>query len=340
MRFMSAVRFGGHPTRAGDANQKDDGPAEQRAYAGHVRFGDAVSVGAVALTPFDRAPLGMPNPGAGQFYLRYTDPRPAAAENDVPTREWGAKPDRMTGANAQPARQVRGRKYYWHADPTQQAVPRHIARPQQTNENLRGQRLLAATGTVLAQAVTFDNLTVAEVGSLFATLRPETVLPADNPGSRPLRLHLGGGKPLGLGSCHAEIERLRVWTAQSRYGPAAPVGPDPDGYVAAFVAAAPEAVSRTWPALCAVLAEDTVDPKQVWYPPGAHWSDQVSQGSRVPQKSFDEPFSFFIGTSGMYLDKKTPPRPLTPLPDPTAADQTLPITRAEDLGKGAAGGRK
>lgn len=332
---ISCRLFGMADTRVRD----QDGKAEQRAYAGHVRFGDAQSAEPVTLKPIRRAPMGTPSPGAGQFYLRLEDTKSAAAEGDRPTREWGAKPDRMATKDAVPARQVRGRKYYWHADPTQQAVPRYEARPHQTNEKMKTDALLADPGTVLLQTVTFDNLTAAEVGSLLAALQPETAILPDQSGSRSLRLHLGGGKPLGLGSCHARIEDLRVWTAESRYGPADPIEPAIERYVTDFVATVPTEVRETWPALTAVLADDTVNPEQVWYPPGEHWSAQQREhwtdrkhiDGRLA-KRFDEPFAFFTGTSGMPL-KQAKPRPLCPLPDPTDEDQTLPIIRGCELGK-------
>ncbi|BCB74571.1 hypothetical protein Pflav_009810 [Phytohabitans flavus] len=124
-----------------------------------------------------------------------------------------------------------------------------------------------------------------------------------------------------------------MWSAGSRYGDADPVPAEPGRLVAAFVGSVPAAVTATWPALAAVLAADSVDPARVWYPPGAHWTDQ-----RDDLKRFDEPFAFFVGTSGMHL-AEGPQRRLQPLPDPTAPDQSLPIIRKEDLGKGSESGR-
>lgn len=311
---------------AADARTPDAGSgARQRAYAGHVRFGDAVSDGPVELTLFQRAPLGAPRPGAGQFYLRYSSTAPATSENAAPTREWGAAPDGAT------ARLVRGRKYYWHADPTRQPVPRHVARSHQINPRMLMERQLAPAGTVLRAVLTFDNLSDAEVGGLLATLQPDLVLPAEEPDSRPLRLRLGGGKPLGLGSCRAIISNVRVWSARSRYGGVEPITATPEHYRAEFSRTVPAPVTATWPALTAVLREQTVDAARVWYPPGAYWSDQ-----RTDAKLFDEPFGFFVGTSGMYLAKEKA-RPLLPLPEPTDPDQSLPIIRKQDLGKGAEG---
>ncbi len=312
---------------AADTDARElDAMSRQRAYAGHVRFGDAVSPAPLRLQQIMRAPMGAPRAGAGQVYLRYDDPSPATRKTDPPTREWGAVPDRAA------PRQLRGRKYYWHADPTAQSPPRHEARDHQITGKLATERLLAPPGTVLVQRVTFDNLSRAELGGLLATFEPQRVLLADGPGRRQLRLYLGGGKPLGLGSCQASVEELRVWTADSRYGGAPAVAPDPDGYIGEFRDATPPEVRATWPALTAVLADDSVDPKLVSYPPGAFWDERAAN-----LKDFDEPFEFFKVTAGNYL--KNGSRPMCPLPEPTDADLTLPIIPKTGRGRNERRGR-
>ncbi|MFY1585376.1 TIGR03986 family CRISPR-associated RAMP protein [Micromonospora sp. WMMD734] len=304
--------FGSADTQARD----EDGRADQRAYAGHVRFGDAVSAGPVALTAFRRAPMGTPHPGAGQFYLSYADRRPAG-RGRPPTREWGADPDR-----SQP-RPVRGRKFYWHSAPGTHP-PRHEAqehhRPQMVAD-----KLLAPPGTTLTQTVTFDNLDPAELGGLLAALQPDLALRhgGETEERGRTRLHLGGGKPLGLGSCTATVVQAQVWDAGSRYGDSPPPAYTPEVFVDAFVASCPDEVTATWAALSAVLGAGTVNGARVSYPPGADWTDRQQDPKR-----FDEPFAFFTVTSGMYLAKGEE-RPLLPLPDPTAPDQTLPIIHEE-----------
>lgn len=296
--------------------------ARQRAYAGHVRFGDACSDQPIELEEIQRAPLGAPRPGAGQFYLNYTDSKPAGKERK-PTREWGSDPD------TEHRRPLRGRKFYWHADPTGQPLPRHLARDHQksrgdgTESELVSTRQLAPAGTVLRQRITFDNLSRAELGGLLAAFEPNRVL--DHEG--PVLLHLGGGKPLGLGSCHATAGDLRVWTAASRYGGAPAEAPDPDGYVREFARTCPAGIKDAiWPPLAAVLAQETVNPAQVWYPPGEYWPDQ----SYDPE-AFDKPFAFFTASSGMHIEHKGKQRPLVRLPDPADGDQSLLIVRKEDL---------
>jgi len=291
--------------------------ARQRAYAGHVRFGDACSEDPVELTAIDRAPLSAPRPGAGQFYLDLSEAgTQPAAEGRKPTREWGAGPDQDH------RRPLRGRKFYWHADPTEQEVPRHVARSQ---SELVSTRWLAPKGTVLRQRVTFDNLSRAELGGLLAALEPQHVLTsaAEN---GPLLLHLGGGKPLGLGSCTAAVDDLQVWTAASRYDVAPAETPDTDGYLREFADDCPATLKdKIWPSLAAVLAKEKVSPARVWYPPGEYWTDQAAD-----PEEFDKPFTFFTASSGMHM-KKGEQRPLIPLPDPAADDQTIPIKRSGDL---------
>ena len=307
-------------------SREPDDRARQRAYAGHVRFGDACSEQPVELEEIHRAPLGAPRPGAGQFYLNFTDNRPAGKERK-PTREWGSDPD------TERRRPLRGRKFYWHADPAGQALPRHQARDHQerrgdgTESELVSGRQLAPAGTVLRQRVTFDNLSRAELGSLLAAFEPHRVLPLAVPQAGPILLHLGGGKPLGLGSCAATVEDVRVWTAASRYGGAPAETPDADAYLGEFAAACPaEIKDAIWASLTAVLANGTVPAAQVWYPPGEYWPDQEDH-----QKAFDEPFAFFTASSGMHIEPPGKQRPLVRLPDPADKDQSLLIVRKEDL---------
>ena len=283
--------------------------AEQRAYAGHVRFGAAHSPGLVELKRIWRAPMGAPRPGAGQFYLAYADPSPAGRDQK-PTREWGSEPDLAL------PRRLRGRKFYWHASPERQKPPRHEARAHQLDGNLTAERWIAAAGTMLTQQVSFDNLRPAELGGLIAAFEPSRVLPTTG---GPLQLHLGGGKPLGLGSCTAAISGLRAWSAASRYAGAPETPADTDAWVDAFRQSCSSEVTAGWPALAAVLTERGADAPYIWYPPGACWGDQSRD-----EKTFDEPFAFFTASSGMFLAGSAD-RKLVPLPDPRDKDQSLPI---------------
>jgi hypothetical protein len=302
-----------------DQNARDRAdPAQQRAYASHVRFGDASSSEPVKLSLIRRAPMGAPRPGAGQFYLAINDPSPASGPNCRPTREWGSYPD------ADQPRQLRGRKFYWHADPEVQSPKRHTARAHQKDKKQAIDQWIAPPGTMLSQRVAFDNLSPAELGGLLTAFEPQRVLGSYQAGQ--LMLHLGGGKPLGLGSCTASVSSLRTWSASSRYGNGQESTADMEACVADFTGECTDEVRSTWPALAAVLAEDTVDPAQVWYPPGVYWSERGGN-----QKEFDEPFAFFAGTSGMFLTNRKPRRELRSLPVPGSGEQSLRIIRKADL---------
>jgi hypothetical protein len=310
-----------------DQNARGEGDrAAQQGYAGHVRFGVACSPKPVQLEKILRAPLSAPRPGAGQFYLAYADCGAAKDREDEPTREWGSAPDR-----ADP-RRLRGRKFYWHADPRKQDPPRHEAREHQKKAKMAEERWIAPAGTTLTQRVTFDGLSQAELGGLLAAFDPGLVLDADG---MPVRMHLGGGKPLGLGSCAAVVSGLRGWSAASRYGGEPETALDPAACVSAFVDGCPDEVTGTWPYLAAVLAEGKVDATRVWYPPGAYWPDPSKPRHPGDEKVFDEPFAFFAASAGKFL-ATGPPQKLVPLPDPLSDDQTLAIVPKPDRKGGAA----
>ena len=249
-----------------------------------------------------------PGPAPGSS-IWITATRPAG-ENRQPTREWGSDPD------VPHPRRLRGRKFYWHATPDTQNPPRHIARKHQREGNLATQQWIAPAGTTITQRITFDNLPPDDLGGLLAAFEPGRILLADG---GPLSLHLGSGKPLGLGSCTAAISELRVWDAASRYGSGAKIQPDKDTYIEAFRQSCISEVTATWEALAAVLTARNREAPYVWYPPGVSWGAQSRD-----EKTFDEPFAFFKASSGMFL-AKGPRRELVPLADPREADQSLPI---------------
>ena len=69
------------------------------------------------------------------------------------------------------------------------------------------------TGGTFRQTITFDGLDRFGVASLLAALQPGRLL-----GDGEFALHLGRGKPLGLGSVTAEITAARITTVAARYG--------------------------------------------------------------------------------------------------------------------------
>jgi CRISPR-associated protein (TIGR03986 family) len=284
--------------------------ADQRSYAGHLRIGDAVAEGVVT-TRVRRAPLGAPRPGAGQFYLQIARTDPASAETELPAAYWGSEQDRSE------RRQVRGRKFYWNGDPALQSPPRHLARPGQRNEAMTADRDLVPAGTCFTQEIAFDNVTRAELGSVLLTLLPRLVLPqTEGLKTADYLLRLGGGKPLGLGSCAVEVTDLWWQDSTQRYLGQQEVSQSATEFFAPLAGdvarLAGHAVLKHWPTLSRILRADGVDPKLVWYPLGGEWGDERNR---------DRAFRFFARTNGRYLRRADPIRPL---PDPAPGnDQRL-----------------
>ena len=187
---------------------------DQRSYAAHVRFGSAVGVdlqgGEVTL-----APLGQPHLGAGLTYLEPKPSAPTPKSRDMRQSRWDS--------DGKQKRQLRGRKFYWHSNPERQLdhlqhtqgvgdVPgRHLKREHHGAEMCTKAQLV--TGGTFRQTITFDGLDRFGVASLLAALQPGRLL-----GDGEFALHLGRGKPLGLGSVTAEITAARITTVAARYG--------------------------------------------------------------------------------------------------------------------------
>lgn len=311
-----------------EAGRKASGRlADQQSYRGHVRFSDAVRKGR---SKKDRTtalhvilpPLGNPRPGAGQFYLEHRDG--AVGNVGQPAlREWGSAAD-------QPApRGLRGRKFYWHTSGTPGAPPhRGKARPhhQADHPELTTAVVAFPHGAEFTATITVVDVDLAQLGSLLATLEPTAVLSRDN-----LVIHLGGGRPLGYGSCEISIDetRTRLWRSATRYGASADltnVGELRREAIGAYKDTAPAGLRETWEALATALTLDHVPHAQVWYPPGAPWTARnVDKG-----KKFDEGYPFWQQTSGLLVSGGQPgkPRkgyPLRVLPDINADVQGLEI---------------
>lgn len=308
-RLCVSCRIFGSADTAGD---REDEGAEQRAYRGHARISDAVATRPFTPERLHLPSMGAPRPGSGQLYLHH-DGQPAAAEGQRPTREWGAQPDHPE------LRQVRGRKYYWHGDPDEQRVPRHKARDGQTQTS---QAEVAPKGTTFRGTLTFENLSRAELGSLLAALRPSLVLtpPEGFAQQAHVASRIGGGKPLGLGTVDTTIVGVRLHTARSRYLGGEPPAEAIDDLVAAFVDSVPDPVKATWPDLAAVLDVGHVDPRWIWYPPGAFWD-------KAGEQEFDRGYAFWQQTDGRYLSPGETPHDLVRLPEPHEPDQALKIRK-------------
>jgi hypothetical protein len=202
---LSCVLFGGI-----DPSAKSESDGRQHSYGGHVRFGDVVgTIGRRNRTlNLELAPLGSPHPGAGVYYLI---DMPWEQLNDLDEGEvyghWDSR-------NA-PSRKLRGRKFYWHSDPSGQADAQHLNRPRyvrnlrvHTNDEATTTVHLVKTGT-LKQRITFDGLDAVSLFTLVATLEPNRLVESGSD----LALHLGRGKPLGLGSVQAVVKIAMTRTA-------------------------------------------------------------------------------------------------------------------------------
>lgn len=312
--------FGSVDAGGADKHEK----ADQRAYRGHVRFGDGVFIaGFSTKSGVKLAPLGAPRPGAGQFYLVNTSAAPARSEHDRPTREWGSTAD----AAGSP-RPLRGRKYYWHGDPEATrdratgAPARHEAMAKANAEMAATVELV--TGGTFEAEIRFEGLTRAEIGGLIAAIDPQRVLrgraPAGSRGVELIRPRIGGGKPVGLGTVDVEIVELRGETAAGRYAGGEATSLGVDECVASFQGdeEVPAAARATWPVLAAVLDVNRVDPKRIAYPPAFAWTQSGHPDFRAG-------FAFWKASSGRYL--KNAPREMSLLPEPLAADPSLPIER-------------
>ena len=315
-----------------DETGTDRGKGSQASYAAHVRFGSARTTRPARseLRSVQLTPLGAPKPGAGMFYLRNTNNPGRNRDRGDKASEWGSQVD----ANAR--RPLAGRKFYWHSDPDHQAkhwdseargrtVPRYEAVGKQRTSEMSSERLLVAAGTMLTGKVTFDLLDEMSLRTLIWSLDPGPVLSlAPGRGESTFAVHLGGGKPLGLGSAITSVS-VSVSSVADRYRcNAAPSTLDLNSPKAAredLVGLA----HRTGRFLTAVrflarmldlhgLGEDEV---LVSYPPAATWLEADSEGFR---KSYE----FFVNADGECLaDRVKSWHPLA-IPAP-GADVTLPI---------------
>ena len=188
--------------------------------------------------------------------------------------------------------------------------------------------LLKADKTIQSQIV-FENLTEEDLGSLIAALEPGKLLelfPELSEG-REFATHLGGGKPLGLGSVRPVITKIEFWDGR-RYFDDGTLQNSPNSSqsdtgweekaekaVEAFKENKKFSLYKQWKSLAHVLDIHKVDPNLVWYPPGADRSHFLDADGK-----FDKSYEFFVATSGDFRKND-----MCPLPDPTADDQTIQI---------------
>ncbi|WP_033326359.1 TIGR03986 family type III CRISPR-associated RAMP protein [Streptomyces yerevanensis] len=255
------------------------GRAEQNAYRGHVRFGDAVPREAYEPRQEWLPPMSAPKPGAGQFYLNRdqgSEGRTSVGENARPLREWGSEGD------GKGRRGLRGRKQYWlTGTPGDRPYFRAgAAKPRVFHEDLYepDNRMLAQAesvpaGAVFTTRVHFENLTAADLGGLLCALDPALLLhPYDDENADGGRAEygwaVGGGRPLGFGTVTSRVTVAALDDAVSRYlGETAPPLGVADA-VAAFRRTASRELKDIWKRqLTKVLRLDWAPPHQVWYPP-------------------------------------------------------------------------
>ncbi len=298
-----------------------------QAYGGHVRFGEAIAE-QVRLQDITLAPLGTPSPGAAGMYLQAAKSAGGPRGRGDMLSRWDSDADNAG------RRGIRGRKFYWHSDPDEQArhwreqtdrpvQPRYQARPhhQARTGGMRGEtRQLVRAGTTFTQRITVDALDWVGVATLISALDPSRAIRAVQPESnRAIAHHLGGGKPFGLGTVTPAITEISLWRGADRYTGGAPVP------VAEFAADIPRIEARCSDVRSnigqvaialdrAALGEDR---HLVWYPPKGTWAD-------VGTQRFDESYEFFREYSGEQL--AGPNRPFFPLPplSPAPGSQRLP----------------
>ncbi|MFN8099651.1 MAG: RAMP superfamily CRISPR-associated protein [Dermatophilaceae bacterium] len=327
---LSCATFG-----AADTSGHRAGEGRQESYAGHVRFGSARTSIPVSLRRVPHlAPMGSPKPGSGMFYLDLAPMPRRLARHDLPSR-WGGTLD--PGGR----RAIRGRKFYWHADPDRQAdywsqelqrevEPRYVATPAQrenksepakTKEMVREGWLVEAGATLTAE-VAFDLLPEKYLGPLLASLDPARLAPIAGRRGATIAIHLGGGKALGLGSATVTLTDVKIWDQKERYTRATATslpepGVDSNWLTVVDQLAGPIAV-KNLPLVMRLLDVDGTSrwKNHVTYPPAAQWRE-------VGSDEFVKSYTFFMNANGQQLRDR--PRDWLPLPASDAADPSLPI---------------
>lgn len=203
---LSCATFGSAESERHDGELS----ASNQGYASHVRFSAAISQGTPVLTNVGRAPLMNPRPGAGMFYLRRPENLPQAEQGDLPG-QWGSESDDTS--------QLRGRKFYWHSDPyrQQQRWGAPAPRYQAVGEQPVTEVTLVEPGTVFEAEIAFDRLPHYAVTALVMAIDPARALDVVPGGPRQIAIHLGGGKPLGLGTAQPSLVSSRIWSLTGRY---------------------------------------------------------------------------------------------------------------------------
>lgn len=309
--------------------REEDEVAVQNSYRGHIRIDDLVAQGDVESLTWRLAPLASPKPSAGQFYLDNSAPgRQRLADRDTPAAAtWGSVTDERA------PRPIRGRKYYWRTEVKGPATGQYSRwkRRGHQSEKMSGDAALIPAGTVFRGRVAFDNISLADLGSLLVALDPRLLGRAGDAdrarhgaASRQeptawdhVVTSVGGGKPFGFGAVRIDVgfgedndKKLTAQTAAERYLGAPPSPIDLASAVREFRAVVPSAARGTWPAALNALTFGYIPDELVWYPPG---------GEQKGTQDYDKSFEFFAISNGLRLAGEV--RELVVLPDATAAPE-------------------
>lgn len=308
----------------------ESGSREQSPYRGHARVTDGIFSGTPKPTEIALAPMLGPKPSAGHFYLQEMEPEAKQRRTKSPAgqpalREWGSPLDRPN------PRQIRGRKYYWHTTP-RRPDPRYRMHDHQGdanagNTNTQGQLLDA--GSEFSGTLFFENLRSDQLGSLVATLDPSVLI--ENLDKEQVALHVGGGRPLGLGSVSPIKVDVTLDAAANRYSGQGPTPASSElvrQWIQEFQMSAPPEIQSTWPALAALLSFDHVNPDTVRYPSTQRWPKQSGQPANWEGSNS---LAWWQDTGGPPDDAPgSNNATYLPLPPATSVDPSLPINPLED----------
>jgi CRISPR/Cas system CSM-associated protein Csm3 (group 7 of RAMP superfamily) len=194
------------PTEAGTGRQQ----AKVDAFAGRVAFGPATCIASGEIKRIDSLKiLNTPKPSCRSFYLH---PRDRNNENVEKEEEYVELKDGKIRTT-----RARGRKFYWHHT-TRWRAGMSGWKDYFQKLAVNGQRKLTPLnstvdaimpGTMFEFTIEFENLRGWELGMLLWTL----TLPEQGN----LAHHLGGGKPLGLGSVKMTAKKLTFIDRVARY---------------------------------------------------------------------------------------------------------------------------
>lgn len=194
-------------------------------YAGHVRFGSLELKENEANISAEKKimPLSSPKPSNGQFYM--TNPRKLQGEPSVDMANEGETTshwDRRKIKNVE--RKLAGRKFYWNHDPLRRHNSRvHYEKFDDAKDEVTTKRRLVFVGdnnhkTVLKGEVIFDQITSAQLASLWCLLNPVSLFESFKiKGPEVPVVRLGGGKPLGFGSVAPSVTSYKVFRSRERY---------------------------------------------------------------------------------------------------------------------------